>query len=92
MRETTIRVFLVRCCCVAACGALLTVMTGDAATDGERAIRRNPVIGIGGDSRSCGGLGWGASRASGQRQEHAVDRRQLSRAERASPGASGRLR
>ena len=30
MRETTIRVFLVRCCRVAACGALLTVMTGDA--------------------------------------------------------------
>ena len=30
MRETIIRVFLVRCCRVAACGALLTVMTGDA--------------------------------------------------------------
>ena len=30
MRETTTQVFLVRCCRVAACGALLTVMTGNA--------------------------------------------------------------
>ena len=90
MRETTIRVFLVQCCRVAACGALLTVMTGDALRTVSAQSAATPASS---EIPDLVGVWDGGPRARPVNGKNMPwNRRQLSRAERASAGASGRLR